>query len=395
MGNPNRPLNVMFVITSMPVGGAETLLVNMIRCFDRTRIAPSVCCLKQKDELGEMISGEVPVYPDLIHHKFDFSVVGRLKRLFHRQQTDAVVTVGAGDKMFWGRLAAWQAQVPVILSALHSTGWPDGIGRLNRLLTRITSGFIAVARAHGNHLVDREGFPSHKVFVIPNGIDTDRFQFDPAARKRWRLKLNIPDDSPVVGIVAALRPEKNHALFLDTAAAVLVPLPETHFVIVGDGPEQAAIEQLADSLGIRNSVHLTGCTQDIPGVLSMMDLFSLTSDNEANPVSIMEAMSCQRPVVATNVGSVNESVISGTTGYLVPAGDCQSMASRWIKVLSDSKHADQLGMAGRSRMIAGSSLDSMTQGYTELIESLYRDACPALRLIPIRGLTESEHQSVC
>ncbi len=394
-GNATRPLNVMFVITSMPVGGAETLLVNMIRQFDRTRIVPSVCCLKQKDELGELISGEVPVHSDLIHHKFDVSVVGRLKNLFRDQHIDAVVTVGAGDKMFWGRLAAWYARVPVILSALHSTGWPDGVGRLNRILTRITTGFIAVAQAHGKHLADGEGFPRHKVFVIPNGIDTDRFQFDPAARKRWRLKLNIPPDSPVVGIVAALRPEKNHALFLNSAAAVLDQLPDTHFVIVGDGPERSGIEQLADSLRIPNAVHLVGCTQDVPGILSMMDLFSLTSDNEASPVSIMEAMSCQRPVVATNVGSVKESVIDGTTGFLVPAGDLQSMTSRWIQVLFDSKLAEQLGLAARRRIVAGSSLDSMTEGYMELIEALYRSARAVPCLIPIRDLAASERQTVC
>ena len=91
------------------------------------------------------------------------------------RQIDAVVTVGAGDKMFWGRLAAYFARVPVIASALHSTGWPDGIGRLNRWLTPITDAFIAVADTHGQFLIDQERLPPEKVFVIPNGVDTSRF----------------------------------------------------------------------------------------------------------------------------------------------------------------------------------------------------------------------------
>jgi len=76
----------------------------------------------------------------LIHHKYDFAVTGRLRKLFKKENIDAVITVGAGDKMFWGRLAARRASVPVILSALHSTGWPDGVGRLKFLtgLIRIT-----------------------------------------------------------------------------------------------------------------------------------------------------------------------------------------------------------------------------------------------------------------
>ena len=130
-----RPLNAIFVITSMPVGGAEMLLVNMIRQFDTKRIKASVCCLKEKGELGEQLALEIPVDSNLIHHKFDFTVVRRLKNLYRERNIEAVITVGAGDKMFWGRLAARYSRIPVVLSALHSTGWPDGVGRLNRLLT--------------------------------------------------------------------------------------------------------------------------------------------------------------------------------------------------------------------------------------------------------------------
>ena len=118
----------MFVITSMPVGGAETLLVNMVRRMDRSRVIPSVCCLKDKGVLGEELASEIGVFDGYINHKMDVRVMGRLKALFKSQQIDAVITVGAGDKMFWGRIAAKRAAVPVVLSALHSTGWPDGVG---------------------------------------------------------------------------------------------------------------------------------------------------------------------------------------------------------------------------------------------------------------------------
>ena len=87
-----------------------------------------------------------------------------------------IITVGAGDKMFWGRLAAHLAGVPVIVSALHSTGWPDGVGRINRWLTGITDGFIAVADAHGEFLRDCERFPPERVHVIRNGVDCARFR---------------------------------------------------------------------------------------------------------------------------------------------------------------------------------------------------------------------------
>ena len=101
------PLSVMFVITSMPVGGAETLLVNLIRRMNRSQFQPELCCLKQFGPLGEVLAQEIPAFTGLLAHKYDFAVLGRLTNLLRERQIDAVVTVGTGgDKMFWGRLAA-------------------------------------------------------------------------------------------------------------------------------------------------------------------------------------------------------------------------------------------------------------------------------------------------
>ncbi len=368
----NRPLRVMFLLTSMPVGGAETLLCNLVRRFDRGRIQPLIGCLKHKDELGELISNEVPVFDALLRHKYDLAIVGRLKRLFREQAVDAIVTVGAGDKMFWGRIAARRAGVPVILSALHSTGWPDGVGRLNRLLTGITDGFIAVAKQHAEFQVEQEKFPPEKVFLIPNGIDTEHFQFDPQRRANWRSKLKIAADAPVVSIVAALRPEKNHALFLQAARCVSEQMPQARFVIAGDGLERAGLESLASKLGLAEKIHFLGSVHDIVGVLSMSDLFALTSHNEASPVSIMEAFSCQRPVVAPAVGSIHETVLDGKNGYLVTAGDVAQTSLRWSEILCQPALARRFGEAGRKHIVENCSLEQMTLGYTHLIENCFQ-----------------------
>ena len=366
-----RPIRVMFLLTSMPIGGAETLLVNLVRRLDRNRIEPLIGCMKHKDVLGEMLAKEIPVFSDLIGHKFDVAVLGRLKRIFIEQNVDALITIGAGDKMFWGRLAAKRAKVPVILSALHSTGWPDGVGRLNRMLTRITDGFIAVAQQHAEYQVEQEKFPKEKVFLIPNGIDTDKFVFSPKSRQQWRVHLGIDAEAPVVGIVAALRPEKNHDLFLESARLVSSQLTQAQFVIAGDGPERQRLGALAREKGIEDRVHFIGSTQDVVGVLSMVDMFGLSSHNEASPVSIMEALSCQRPVVATDVGSIDESVLQGKTGFLVPRDDAQAMSERWLEILGDPSLAQQLGQQGREHIIANSSLDSMTEGYASLVEDIF------------------------
>jgi glycosyltransferase involved in cell wall biosynthesis len=387
------PLRVMFMLTSMPVGGAETLLVNLIRRLDRRRFAPELCCLKQLGPLGEELVAEVPAHAELLRSKYDLYVLPRLVRLLTERQIDAVVTVGAGDKMFWGRLAAWRARVPVIASALHSTGWPDGVGRLNRLLTPITDAFIGVAASHGRHLVENEGFPARKVHVIPNGVDVERFQFSPSARARLRAELGLPEKGHVVGIVAALRQEKNHVLFLRAAALVHKQLPEARFLIVGDGPEREKLEITAREARLSEAVLFLGTRSDVPELLSTIDVLALTSHNEANPVSILEAMAVERPVVSTRVGSVAESVEQGVTGCLVPPGDCEALAGRWLELLTNRDKALELGRAARELVVQRWSLERMVEGYEQLLAGIYDTKFPGQHK-PSRGEEQSAAERI-
>ena len=129
-------------------------------------------------------------------------------------------------------------------------------------------------------------------------------------------------------------------------------MPETQFVIAGDGPSKDELEKLASQLGIAEQTHLLGSVSDIPGVLSAIDLFALTSDNEASPVSILEAMSCSLPVVSTDVGSVSQSVIEGRTGFLVPTGEVAPAAEAWLKVLQSPQLAKSMASREGSTLSA-------------------------------------------
>jgi glycosyltransferase involved in cell wall biosynthesis len=366
------PLRVMFVITSMPVGGMEVLLVDLIRRMDRNRCLPELCCLKRFDALGESIAREIPAFTGLISKKYDVRVLWRLTRLLRRRKIDAVVTVGTGgDKMFWGRLAGRLAGVPVICSALHSTGLPDRVEFANRLLTPITDAFIGVAEPHGKYLAEHEGCPADKICIIPNGVDVEKFHL---RRKNPNLmrELGIPNNAPVAGIVAALRPEKNHELFLQAASIVHQKLPEANFLIVGDGPRRLELERIASDLSLSNIVHFAGTRSNIAEMLGSMDVFVLTSHSEANPVSILEAMACEKPVVSTRVGSVAETVFDGRTGYLVPPGDAEQVAKQTLALLQDPELAAAFGRAGREQITSRWSVEHMVRGYEQLVEGIYR-----------------------
>jgi glycosyltransferase involved in cell wall biosynthesis len=206
--------------------------------------------------------------------------------------------------------------------------------------------------------------------VIANGVDTARFAPTPDAHS-IRAEFNISPTSPLISIVAALRPEKNHALFLDVAQRVSKQSPDAQFLIVGDGPCRASLEHDAEARGIARCVHFLGSRSDVPRILTATDVFALTSHNEANPISVLEAMSVGRPIVATDVGSIHEVVADGVHGYLVPPSDPHSFAARLLDLLNEPLRAKELGAAARDRVLSRWSLEETVRGYEHLIESIY------------------------
>jgi glycosyltransferase involved in cell wall biosynthesis len=143
-------------------------------------------------------------------------------------------------------------------------------------------------------------------------------------------------------------------------------------VIVGDGPKRRELEQLTSSLGIVKQVHFLGTRSDTVAILSALNVFCLTSNNEANPVSILEALSVGIPVVATDVGSVSLTVQPGITGFLSKPGDESEFTDHTVSLLEDRRLASTLGANGREEVIAKWSLQGMVRGYEDLITAIYR-----------------------
>lgn len=148
-------------------------------------------------------------------------------------------------------------------------------------------------------------------------------------------------------------------------------LPEAHWLIVGDGPQREDLETLAVSRGVADRVHFLGTRGDTERILAALDLFTLSSLNEASPVSILEALACGVPVVSTDVGSVRESILEGETGQLVPSGDSEAMRGAVESLLKSPEKRRRMGVAGREHVCQTGSLDSMVRGYQELLTHLY------------------------
>ena len=190
--------------------------------------------------------------------------------------------------------------------------------------------------------------PARCLRYIPNGIDLARFT--PAAAPEpppW------PRDLPVIGTVAALRAEKNLARLLHAFAAVRARQP-ARLVIVGDGPERAALAALAEALGLTGHVIFAGATEDTPRAYRNFDVFALSSDTEQMPLSVLEAMACALPVAASDVGDVAAMLDAANRPHVV-ARDAGALAGALAALLADPAAARAIGAANRAR--AGQEYD--------------------------------------
>lgn len=189
--------------------------------------------------------------------------------------------------------------------------------RIECLLARFADLIICNSRA-GLEYAASHGFPNERMTVIPNGIDTERFKPDEAARKRVRAEWGVAENEILIGLVARLDPMKDHPTFLRAAAMLIQERPDVRFVCVGDGPEpyKSGLHRLANELGLDGGLIWAGARLDIPAVCNALDIASSSSYGEGFSNTIVEAMACGVPCVVTDVG--DSALIVDGLGCIVP-----------------------------------------------------------------------------
>jgi glycosyltransferase involved in cell wall biosynthesis len=242
-----------------------------------------------------------------------------------------------------GVRAAWLARVPGVVGTAQLYVAPDSLWRSRVMLSPFRR-IIAVSEevktryAQGLHLSPR------KLVVVRNAI-----RVPPAGRAgdpalRAALARGRPDY--IVLTPARLHPQKGHVYLL--AAAVRVP--DATFVLAGDGPLRAELEAQARALGIADRCVFLGYRADVPDLLAAADLLVLPSLFEGLPVSVLEAMAAERPVVATAIGGTDEAIVPEESGLLVPPRDPAALASAIQRLRADPGLARRLALAGRARV---------------------------------------------
>jgi len=273
----------------------------------------------------------------------------------------------------WGSIEWAMANMPRLVRHLHVE---DGFGpeeRSSQLARRVWTrrlllrgATVAVpSRTLWSIAADTWRLPRASLRYVPNGIDLARFLPQGA----------IPRDVPVIGTVAALRPEKNLARLLRAFALVAARMP-CRLVVAGDGPERAGLVALAALLGIAEAVSFPGHVVDTPALYAGLDLFALSSDTEQMPMSVLEAMAARLPVVATDVGDVRAMLAPANAAFVVPQDDA-ALADSMARLLAGPGLRRDIGAANRVRAEAEFDQKAMFVAWHALFDGSLAPVAPS------------------
>jgi len=246
---------------------------------------------------------------------------------------------------------------------------------IDLLALRFFPKVITVSESLRQYLI-ANGLSPQKVVTVHNAVDLETFASGVSLYndKALRNRLGIGSDQPIVSTIGRLTSQKGHRYFLESAKRILEVLPETRFLIIGDGPLRDEFEGLSLSLGIAQAVRFLGYRQDIATLMSTSDVITMPSLREGLPYVLLEALALARPVVGTRVGGIPEVVKHGETGFLVPPKDSESLAKAIIQLLRNPEEAARLGERGRELVLREFNVETMVQKiaaiYTEVLSGV-------------------------
>ena len=366
-------LRVSFCLSNSGIGGTELNAVRTVERLDRDRFDIEVLALTDYPPLRERYEAAGVAYRV-------FPVRGRGDavrqgwRLAAHLRRRSVAVFHAHDS--YGNIVGvpWARMVGVPAVIASRRWWTEtprpGHGAANRVVFRFAHAVVANTPAVAD-LTASEGVASHKIHVVPNFLDEESFG-PPAAEvaEDLRGEFEVPPESPLVGIVALLRPEKDHLTLLRAAGRLSRKHPDAHYLLIGEGECRTEIEAERRRLRLEDRVHLAGLREGLGNLHHLFDVSVLCSRSEAFSNSLLEAMAAGNPVVASDVGGNPDAVKHGETGLLFPVGDDGALAAALDRLLDDPSLARRLGAAGRDvarrRYTPGAALSSLHGLYDSL-----------------------------
>lgn len=367
-----RSINVLHIICSLPLGGAENQVVTLASALGSDRYTIHVCCLRREGVQASALRAR-GVQVVALDMRLRYWPIGayRLYRLIERLKPQIVHT-HLFEAGIWGGIVGTLAGVHVIMTTEHGMFYwrkPHHI-LVGRLVNHLTDKRIAVSEEIRQCYIKNQGGAAEKIITIPNAVDVERFS-GLTSRNQLRRQLGVNASSPLVGTVARLVSAKRLDCLLETARLVCETVPQARFLIIGDGPLRDELEDQALQLDLTPEyVRFLGSRQDVPDLLSALDIFVLSSEREGLPVALLEAMAASRPVVATQVGGIPQVIQDGHNGLLVSPHDAAGLANAILTLIQDSALRESMAREAYRTVEGRFSTKVIAQQIVALYDSL-------------------------
>lgn len=367
---PRRRLRVLYMIDRAGAfGGAERFVVGLAASMPRDRIEPWVCSTRHGNDPGvrTLTDAGVPHINLGRSSKWQVHRLAGLAAVMRREAFDVVHAHKFGSNL-WGTLVGRACRVPVVIAHEHNwsySGDPLRVWIDREIIGRLATSFLTVSRASADRMITLERVPAAKVGVMPTAYIPHR---DSSATD-IRAELGLSHDTPIIGAVGGLRPEKAFDVLLDAHSQLRERGRRAHLVIAGDGPHRTELERRMERLGLARHVHLLGHRTDIDAILRRVDVGVMSSDWEGMPLFVFECMAAGVPLVATAVGGLPDMVSGEETGLLVPPRDPSALANAIERVLADHCLGQRLAAAAAARLDQF-TIDSVAERFAGLYEQL-------------------------
>ena len=363
-----KTLRVAFVAGSLTQGGAEKQFVYMARALRDSGADVSVYSLTQGEYYEAALAAE-GIEPTWVGRRAQPPArLAALAAAFLKRRPHIVQSTHFFGNLYaavLGRLCG-----ALGIGSIRNDGYFDmqANGRWGPWLLRMPQVLLANSWAAQKH-AETMGVRADRIHVLPNVIDLAEFDRDWNARTR-----PFPASLPTAIAVCRLVPMKRLDRFIQALALARREVPALTGLIVGDGPERAALENLArQTANLNGACRFVGRSDHVPQLLSQADMLVLSSEHEGFPNVVLEAMAARLPVVATPAGDVRRVVADGETGYVVPGDDVAAMASRMVRLATSPVLRQQFGNAGRARVEQSYSFGALGARLHSIYRSMATD----------------------
>ena len=340
-GAQRSPTTILHIDTERGWRGGERQVLWLVECLIKSgnnciiAARPGSPLAIRAAELG------LRVFPCSPFSEFDPFTAAKLRKFIRRERVE-IVHAHTAHAAAIAMMCAGKAQTVIT----RRVDFRVGRGWFSQLKYRRAAAVIAISDAVSNVLI-ASGVDSEKIEIIPSGIDLRRSV--QRADKRVLQLLGIPENAPLVVMIAALVNHKDPLTFIRAMKGVCAEVPTAHALIVGEGPLRGDVEKEISELGLEGRVHLAGFRTDADSILAAADVLALSSQEEGLGTVLLDALWMGKPIAATRAGGIPEVVQHGTSGLLATIGNGAELGIAITRLLTDGPLRSRISAAGRAR----------------------------------------------